>query len=463
MQRTETAATEALPFQKPAEQDPPRETAVAVEPRQPGRYRFAIAGLLFAAGLINYLDRAALGVAAPFLTKELALSPSALGVIFSTFFLGYSLFAFVGGHLADKYGPREVYTWSAASWSILCAATGLVTGFVSLFAVRVLFGFAEGPMNPTSNRTIAAWFPREETSRTLGFAFSGQTIGSALAAPVIGLLAISYGWRPAFFVVGAAGLLWTIIWRLMMTDSPRDNARVGAAELAHIEMGRAVLAVSASHDPTPLRSYLLRPSTLSLGFGMFAVTYALFIFMSWLPSYLTDGLKMPVKQMAFVAAIPWVCGFVGYVGGGIVADAIYKRATDRLKTRKLMTIVPLACAGLSLLTVNFTTSAEIAVALIAFAVMLLTCSLQSLWATIHELVPRERAGGVAGFIQLLGNLSGIIGPAATGLAVQYLGGYDSVFVIASIISGAGVIGMWLFVRRPPDGLKALALTRPVAS
>ncbi|MBE7204381.1 MAG: MFS transporter, partial [Parafilimonas terrae] len=118
------------------------------------RYRFLIAFLLFIAGIINYMDRAALGVAAPFVKQDLNLSPSELGVIFSTFFFGYALFAFVGGQLADRYGPRSVYSWAAASWSVLCMLTGAVTGFAQMFVVRALFGFAEGPMNSTTNRTI---------------------------------------------------------------------------------------------------------------------------------------------------------------------------------------------------------------------------------------------------------------------------------------------------------------------
>ena len=63
------------------------------------------------------MDRAALGVAAPFVQEGSGLSPSALGMIFSTFFFGYAIFAFVGGQLADKYGPRAIYIWSATAWS----------------------------------------------------------------------------------------------------------------------------------------------------------------------------------------------------------------------------------------------------------------------------------------------------------------------------------------------------------
>ncbi|SDM21611.1 Sugar phosphate permease [Methylobacterium phyllostachyos] len=412
------------------------------------RYRFLIAFLLFIAGIINYMDRAALGVAAPFVKQDLNLSPSELGVIFSTFFFGYALFAFVGGQLADLYGPRSVYSWAAASWSVLCMLTGAVTGFAQMFVVRSLFGFAEGPMNSTTNRTLTTWFPREETARTIGFTFSGQTVGSAIAAPVVGLLAIQYGWRVAFVAIGAVGLLWVVAWRLLMTDRPQDNPRVSPEEIALIERSRAVTHLPPSDHARSLKEYLFLPSTLSLGLGMFAVNYTVYIFLSWLPSYLTDGLHMPVKEMALVASIPWACGFVGYVGGGILADALYKRMGDKLTARKITTIVPLAIAGVALIAVNAAPNATVAVGLIALSVLMLTSSVQSCWATIHELVPETRVGGVSGFIHLLSNISGIIGPTATGFAVQYLGGYASAFVIAALIAAAGVIAMTIFVRRP---------------
>jgi len=427
------------------------------------RYRFLIAFLLFIAGIINYMDRAALGVAAPFVKQDLNLSPSELGVIFSTFFFGYALFAFVGGQLADRYGPRSVYSWAAASWSVLCMLTGAVTGFAQMFVVRALFGFAEGPMNSTTNRTLTTWFPREETARTIGFTFSGQTVGSAIAAPVVGLLAIQYGWRVAFVAIGAVGLLWVVAWRLLMTDRPQDNPRVGPEEIALIERSRAVTHLAPSDHARSLKEYLFLPSTLSLGLGMFAVNYTLYIFLSWLPSYLTDALHMPVQQMALVASIPWACGFVGYVGGGIVADHLYKRMDDKLAARKLTTIVPLAIAGLALIAVNAAPNAAVAVSLIALSVLMLTSSVQSCWATIHELVPEARVGGVSGFIHLLSNISGIIGPTATGLAVQYLGGYASAFVIAALIAAAGVVAMAIFVRRPrlPESSAPLTTAKAV--
>src|SRR5471032_3086235 len=113
---------------------------------KPGKYRYVVATLLFLAGAINYMDRAALGVVAPILKNELHISPSRMGFIFSSFFVGYSLFAFVGGRLADRYGPHRVFSWAMGGWSLVCGLTATAGGFVSLLFLRTLFGFGEGPM-----------------------------------------------------------------------------------------------------------------------------------------------------------------------------------------------------------------------------------------------------------------------------------------------------------------------------
>ncbi|MGA3251489.1 MAG: MFS transporter, partial [Paraburkholderia sp.] len=82
-----------------------------------GKYRYVVAALLFAAGAINYMDRAALGIVAPIVSKTLELSPSQLGIIFSGFFFSYSIFAFLGGYVADKWGTMRVFTWAMGFWS----------------------------------------------------------------------------------------------------------------------------------------------------------------------------------------------------------------------------------------------------------------------------------------------------------------------------------------------------------
>ena len=103
--------------------------------------------MLFAGGLINYMDRSALSIAAPLTMRDLHLDTVQLGFIFSSFFAGYALFNFVGGYASDVFGPKRVFTVAMSLWPLFCGLTAAAVGFTSLFVVRVLFGFGEGPFS----------------------------------------------------------------------------------------------------------------------------------------------------------------------------------------------------------------------------------------------------------------------------------------------------------------------------
>jgi MFS family permease len=418
-----------------------------------GKYRYVVALLLFLAGAINYMDRAALGVVAPIINKELGLSPSQMGLIFSSFFIGYSIFSFLGGYLSDKFGTMRVFSWAMGVWSLFCGLTAATTGFVSLLVCRVFFGIGEGPMSSNTNRTISNWFPRHETATMIGFTFSGQTLGNAIAGPVVGLSALMFGWRVSFIAIGVLGFVWLVCWRIFATDKPVENRRVAVEETQMIDASRELAEVrNTESDGTTLGSYLRRPSTLALGAGLFAVNYTQYVFISWLPSYLTTELHLGLREMSLITTIPWICGALGYFGGGLVGDFIYRRMEDPVKARKIVATVPLALSGVAVLSITSATTLPIAIALIAGALLFLTASCQSIWAIQHEIIPLRRQGGVGGFIHFLSNLSGIIGPALTGFLIQYFGGYHSAFLFGALIDFFGVICMVLFIRSHQVGI-----------
>lgn len=427
-----------------------------------GKYRYVVAGLLFAAGAINYMDRAALGIVAPIVGKSLDLSPSQLGIVFSSFFIGYSICSFLGGYFSDKFGTMRVFSWAMGIWSLFCGLTAAATGFVSLLVCRVFFGIGEGPMSSNTNRTISNWFPRHETATMIGFTFSGQTLGNAIAGPVVGLTAVMFSWRVSFVLIGALGFLWLVCWRILVTDKPHQNHRVGRQETRLIDESRMAAEVrNVEDDGTTLASYLRRPSTLALGAGLFAVNYTQYVFISWLPSYLTSEMHLGLRQMSVITSIPWICGAIGYFGGGLAGDFIYKRMDDPVKARKIVATLPLALSGVAVASITSASTLPVAVALIAGALLFLTASCQSIWAIQHEIVPLRRQGGVGGFIHFLSNLSGIIGPALTGFLIQYFGGYHSAFLFGALIDFAGVLAMLFFIQsHPPAIVRAVARSVP---
>ena len=421
------------------------------------RFRFVIAGLLFAAGMINYMDRAALAIVAPRVARDLTLSPHQLGEIFSSFFVGYAIFCFVGGHLADRFGPRRVYAWAMAGWSLFCGLTAVSVGFFSLLATRIAFGIGEGPMCTTTNKTVCNWFPREETASMIGVTFAGQPLGTALAGPVVGLVAVAFGWRVSFFVIALLGILWLIAWLAIMRDLPQTHPRVSSAELTRISESRAHHTPLEAASSARLGAVLSRPSVLAVAGGLFAANYVIYFFLSWLPSYLVAVQHFSLAAMSLASSVPWIGGAVGYVLGGVISDWLLRRSGNGLWARKWVAMGGLGVAALAVLATGFATTPGMAVAVITLAILFLMAAPQACWAMTQELVPPQRLGAVGGFVHALSNISGMIAPAVAGFAVEYAGGYRASFFLTGMVGLIGVAVIFLFV---PSGARAAARLRP---
>jgi MFS transporter, ACS family, hexuronate transporter len=410
-----------------------------------GRYRWVIAGLLFFANAINYLDRSALSIVAPIITKDLGFDAAQLGIIFSAFFLGYSIFCFIGGWAADRWGPKLVFTVAMIWWSVFCGATALVTGFVSLLIVRVLFGFGEGPMGSTTNKTISNWFPREEAGTMVGLTNAGNPIGGAVSGPIVGLIAAAYSWRISFVVVTIIGLVWVAFWWFLVTDTPAQNRRVGQPERDLVSRSRA--RATAAGDATPgVIQWLRSPTVLAIALAFFSYNYVLYFFLTWLPSYFTDVHHLNIRQMSVLTVIPWVCGAVGMFGGGLLSDVLFRQTGNSILARKIVLVGALTLAAVLVIVVTQVETLTAAVSLIAAANLFLLMAPQNCWVLVQETVPSDRVGSVGGYVHFLSNLAGIIGPALTGFIVQYGGGYGASFVLAGALAIAGATGVLFVVR-----------------
>ena len=244
--------------------------------------RWQLVLLLFVAGVINYLDRSALSVAAPLVMRDLALTPADLGLIFSSFFVGYAAFNFIGGWAPDKLGGKRVFAIVMGVWSTFCALTAAATGFASLLVIRVFFGVGEGPLSSTMNKVVNNWFPRREAASAVGFANCGTPRGGAIAGPVVGLIAVAFGWKVAFVAIGLLGFVWLFFWTRLATELPRQHSTISAEELREIEEDHA--APTANLPAQPLSFYLKQPVVLATGLAFFGYNYILFFFLTWFPS-----------------------------------------------------------------------------------------------------------------------------------------------------------------------------------
>jgi len=368
------------------------------------------------------MDRSAVSVAAPLLMRDLKLDAAQMGIIFSAFFAGYALFNFIGGYAADVLGPKRVVTVAMTLWSAFCGLTAAATGLISLLFVRVVFGFGEGPFAAAANKMMRDWFPREQIATAIGFANCGTPIGGAIAGPIVGWLALRYGWRASFIALAAIGLLWTLLWMVVVRDR------------------RTISSRTAANNATPtVWFYMQQPAVIATAIAFFGYSYILYFFLTWFPSYLTIARHLSIHDMAFVNTIPWLFGTVGLTASGLVCDAISRAIGDVLRARKLVLLISLAAAAVCITFAGLADTLAWAVTFMASAVLFTYLTGATYWALIQELVQSEHVGAAGGFVHLIANCAGIIGPAVTGFIVRGTGLFTSAFLLAGAVALAGAV------------------------
>lgn len=413
--------------------------------------RWTLVLLLFLVYMINYLDRVALSITVPMIEQDLLLNAEQFGIIFGSFFFGYAIFNFVGGLAVDRFGPTLVMGLAVGLWSIFCGMTAFANGFYSMLILRVLFGMAEGPICASANKMINGWFPKKQAATAMGLLSAGSPLGGAVAGPIVGYLALAFGWRPAFLIICSVGIVWMLVWFFIAADSPEKSKRVSEEERALVNAQKAAAhhpEEALSADAHGLGYYLKQPIILATAFAFFCYNYILFFFLSWFPAYLVQAHGLNIKEMSLTTVIPWIVGFVGLALGGYISDKIFNITGKLLLSRKIVLVVSLLAAAACVALAGTVSSVMPAVLLMSVSIFFLYITGAIYWAIIQDVVHASRVGGASGFIHLVGSVSGIIGPIVTGYIVQHTGKFDSAFILAGGIAALGALLVLLVVRAP---------------
>jgi nitrate/nitrite transporter NarK len=237
------------------------------------RVRWWIVWTLFFSTVTNYISRQTFSVLAPLITAQYHFTHTDLSRILGAFQLSYALTWLLGGIFLDAVGTRAGLAVAVVFWSVVNIFTGFATSVAGFAAFRFLLGIGEGFNWPGASKTVAEWFPRQERSLAVAIFDSGSSIGGAIAALAIPLIAIRFGWRSAFFCSGGLGFVWLLLWLRVYHPLGR-HPRVSAEEVGLILAGCTVdlsgtrhpsLAQAAARPqrvghrarPRPHRSYLV--------------------------------------------------------------------------------------------------------------------------------------------------------------------------------------------------------------
>jgi ACS family D-galactonate transporter-like MFS transporter len=405
------------------------------------RTRLGVLALISFATMLNYVDRAIMGVAAPAITEELAISPAVMGLIFSAFSWTYALSQIPGGIVLDKLGTRITYALSLSLWSIFTLLHGVVSSVGGLLAMRLGLGAAESPCFPTNSRVLSTWFPQDERARANSVYAVGQYTGLAFFAPLLFWIISAWGWRALFYIFGGLGVVYSIIWYVLYRD-PQHSKSVNQAELDYIEAGGG-LAHSGPSVPFTWKNVgklLSKRQILGASIGQFCGNSTLVFFLTWFPTYLATERGMDWLKSGMFAIMPYIAASVGVLLGGVISDMIIKRTGSVNWGRKLPIVGGLFLAS-TIILANFVESDTLVIAIMSVAFF--GQGMVNLgWTLVSDVAPKSMIGLTGGVFNLCTNLAGIITPIVVGLIVAATGSF---YGALAFIGGLALIGAFSII------------------
>lgn len=412
---------------------------------KPTRSRLTILLMLFVVTAINYMDRANLAVAGSHIQGQFELSPTQLGLLFSMFTWFYALSQIPVGYILDRVGSRILYGSAIVLWSVFTFVMGFAShhmfatataSFAMLLVCRALIGVAEAPSFPSNTKIIANWFPDHERARATAFYSSAQYIGLAILTPLLSFIVAEYGWEMSFYLSGAVGILFGIYWLIAYRD-PQHSKTVNQAELAYIRDGGGYGSGNQQGENKKVNwrdvKYVLRQRTVwGLFIAQFAASSTLYFFLTWFIVYLEKGLGLSIAKAGIGAMFPYLMAMAGVLCGGTLSDMLLKKGHSRTFARKLPVMAGLLVTTSIALVNFFQQSPTIAIAILSIAFFANAFSNLG-WVVCSDVIPRHMIGTLGGFLNIFGNLSGIVSPIVIGVILQQTNNFQyAMWYIAAV-------------------------------
>ena len=390
--------------------------------------------MLVILGMVTFLDRINISVAGSSIMHDLQLSPSQWGWVQSAFILSYGLMQIPMGALGDRFGHRSILSLIVLWWSLFTAFTGLAGGLASLLVIRFMFGIGEAGSSPCSTGVISRWFQKDEVGKAQGYVWAASRMGGALTPFVVIPVMVTVGWRAAFYLLGALGIIWAIVWWLYYRDR-----------------GERTFQTQTQGTNISLTSNLL-PLTSNKQFwlicGMyFFYAFGSWFFFSWFPTFMELGRGFDKSELTYAVAVPFVMSMIGNIAGGHLTDRLTQRYGIKIG-RKALGSTSLAVSAVCMFLAAFIPGKMAVFVFLSLCFGIFDLMLPSAWALCIDLGKRH-AGTLSGAMNTAGNIGGFCCGILFGELVQQSGNYNlPLYMIAVMLIVSAVLFAFINPEKP---------------
>jgi MFS transporter, ACS family, D-galactonate transporter len=411
-----------------------------------------IVALLFLFMVVNFADKAVIGIAAVPMMQELRLSPSQFGLIGSSFFLLFSVSAVVTGFVADRVQTRWVLLVMGLVWALTQFPMLGQVGFATVVACRIALGAGEGPAAPVALHSAYKWFPNELRTLPTAIVVQGGAVGILVALPLLNWVIVNYSWHWAFGVLGITGLAWTGAWLAFGREGPLT----------------AVIAAEAPprRERVAYGKLLSSPTIVACWCASFAAYWGLSQALSWQGAFLIKGLGLAQGSIGFLGALPAGSTVVLVIAAGWYSQRLLARGVSSRVARGVLGGACVTLGGAALAIMPYLPGIPVKIAFTTIGLALPSVIYVFSNAVVSEITPVAQRGALLAIGTAVSTSAGLLAPYVMGSVVERaatpLDGFNTGFTICGVIMlVGGIIGMALI--RPEREMMRWASEMPEAA
>ncbi|WP_405951235.1 MFS transporter [Streptomyces prunicolor] len=405
------------------------------------RIRWVLVALLVIGGVVNYLDRATLSVANTTIAGEFGLNATEMGVLLAAFSWPYAIANLPAGYLVDRFGPKRMYAWAAGLWSLMTMVTAVAHSFGVLYAARVALGVAESPFFTASLKVNERWFNKDERALPISIVNTGSQIANAIAPPILTGLLLTVGWRGMFVAVGALGILVMLVWlRVYRDPTLREQAIIRGEELAEARANEQA-------KPASWGALFRQRNTYFMILGAFGIFYTVWVYLTWLPSYLQTSRGLSLSETGWLSSLPYLCGILGVLFGGWLSGRLIRRGHSAVVSRKVPIVGGAVLAAAAVLPVAYVHSTPVALTLLSLGYFAAQVPMGCLWTLASDIAESHQVASLGAIQNFGGFLGAAMAPIVTGAILDATGNnYTYVFLVGGALLLLGGMSYLFFVK-----------------
>lgn len=393
-----------------------------------------ILGMTVVFMMINFADKAVIGLAAAPIIRDLHLTHEQFGEIGSAFFLLFSVAAALVGFVVDRVSTKSVLAVMALLWALTQMPMLGVISVPALVASRIVLGAGEGPAFPVALHAIYKWFPNRRRAFPTSFVSIGAPLGIAIFSPLLTWIILTYSWHAAFGFLGIVGLIWVAVWMAVGKEGPLDAHEIeaGAAGLKHV----------------PYSALLTSRTFIGVTLASFSSYWAVALAVVWLPSFLLKAGGYSPSAVGWIVTLPPMLQMLLSPTLGLVSQRLLARGVPSRVSRGVLGSGCVALAGVAMILLAKSSGAfeQIPLAMAAFAICAVIYALGP--TLIGEISPVHQRGAMLSVSNGLFTTAGLVAPWLMGHLVDVganpAQGFRDGFMLAGLlIAAGGVVAMAL--------------------